>query len=134
MAQQCGGGSLGEGAAGADGDEAVFGLDDIAIAGNDQGGILVGHCEQGFEPAQGTVGAPVLGQLYRGAYQMALVFLEFRLETLEQGEGISGAAGEPGNHLVAIQASHLAGVALHDGIAEGDLAVAADHYLAVSAH
>ena len=50
----------GEAAAGAHGDQAVFGFDHVAVAGDDQRGILVGDREHGFEAAQGAVGAPVL--------------------------------------------------------------------------
>ena len=54
------------------------------------------------------------------------MFLQLGLEALEQGEGIGGAAGEAGQHLVLVQPAHLAGSGLDDDIAEGDLAVAAE--------
>ena len=44
--------------------------------------------------------------------QVALVLLELGLEALEQGEGVGGRAGEAGQHLVVVQAAHLARVAL----------------------
>ena len=57
-----------------------------------------------LEPAQDAVGAPVLGELDRGAHQVALVLLELGLEALEQREGVGRAAGEAGEHLVVVAA------------------------------
>ena len=87
--------------------------------------------QQRLEAAQAAVGAPVLGELDRGAGQVA-VLLQLGLEALEQREGVGGAAGEAGEDLAVVQAAHLAGVALHDGVAERDLAVAADRDTAVA--
>lgn len=131
--QQGQGRGLGEAAAGAHGDQAVFGFDHVAVAGDDQRGILVGDREHGFEAAQGAVGAPVLGQFDGGADQVPLVFLQLLLEALEQGEGIGGGAGETGQYLTVIQAPDLLGVAFHHGVAQGNLAVAAHDDFAVAA-
>jgi len=65
---------------------------------------------------------------------MALVFLQLTFEALEEGEGVSGGAGETGQHLAVIEAADLLGVAFHHGIAEGNLAVAAHDDFAVAAH
>ena len=70
--------------------------------------LAVGDREHRLEPAQHAVGAPVLGQLDRRAHQVALVLLELGLEALEQREGVGGGAGEAGQHLVVVQAAHLA--------------------------
>ncbi|MNP35004.1 hypothetical protein D3C76_1283170 [compost metagenome] len=59
--------------------------------------------------------------------------LQLGLEALEQGEGIGGTAGEARQHLAVIETMNLAGVALHDGVAEGYLAIPPDHDLAVAA-
>ena len=75
-----------------------------------------------------------VGQLHGGAGQVALVFFQFGLEAFEQGEGIRRAAGKSGNHLIVIQAAHLARIALHDGVAQRDLAVSADHHGIAAAH
>ena len=69
-----------------------------------------------------------------GAHQMALVFLQLPFEALEEGEGIGGGAGEAGQDLAVIEAADLLGVAFHDGVAEGNLAVAAHDDFAVAAH
>ena len=46
---------------------------------------------------------------------------------------IGRGAGEPGEHLALAQAPHLARVALHDGVAERDLAIAGnDHAIALA--
>ena len=52
LEQQGLGRGLGEAAAGAHGDQVVFGLHHVAVAGDDQRGILVGHSEHGFQTAQ----------------------------------------------------------------------------------
>jgi hypothetical protein len=61
--QQRARGGLRVGAARADGDDAVLGLEHVAVAGDDQRMLAVGHRQHGLEPAQHAVGAPVLGQL-----------------------------------------------------------------------
>lgn len=134
MHEQGAGGGLGIGATGTHGDQAFFGLHHVAIAGDDQGSVLVGDRQHGFQAAQGAVGAPVLGQLDGGPDQVALVLLELRLEALEEGKGVGGTAGETGQHLAPVQPPDFLGVAFHDGIAQGNLAVAADHDLAVAAY
>ena len=115
-------------AAGADGHHAAFGLQHVAGAGQDQADLLVGDQHHRLEPAQIAVGAPVLGELDAGAHELAGILLELGLQPLEQGEGVGRRAGEAGDHLALAEPAHLAGVALHDGLAEADLAVAADHH------
>src|ERR1700746_132951 len=119
--------------AGADRGDVVIGLDHVAVAGDDEELLRVPDQQQRLEPPQIAVRAPVLGELDGGAGEIA-VLLELALEALEEREGIGGAAGEPGEHLLAEEPPHLAGVALHDGVAEGHLAVAPDGDRAVAAH
>jgi hypothetical protein len=57
---------------------------------------------------------------------LAAVLLQFGFEIVEQGEGIGSATSESGNDLIVVEAAHLAGLALHDGVAKRDLAVAAE--------
>ena len=120
--------------AGADGDEPALRLDDISLTGDDERGSLVRHRQQRLKAAQNAVGAPVLGQFHRGAREMPLMFFQLALEALEQREGIGGAAGKAGNHLILVQAADLARVRLHDGVAHGHLAVAADDDTSVAAY
>ena len=126
--QQGARGRLGEGPAGADGDDALLGLHHVAVAGEDQRGVAVGHRQQRLQPAQHAVGAPVLGQFHGGARQVAAVLLELGLEALEQREGIGRAAGETRQDLILEQPPHLAGVALEHGVAQRDLTVTADDH------
>src|SRR3984885_10183118 len=84
-------------------------------------------------PEPMAVGAPVLGQFDGRAGQIA-VFLDLALEALEQREGIGGTAGEAGQYLAVGQPPHLARVALHHGVAERYLPVAAEHDRAIAAH
>ncbi len=73
--------------------------------------------QQGLEAPQRAVGAPVFGELDRRTREVA-VLLQLALEALEQRERIGRAAGESREHLVAVQAAHLAGIALHDRVAD----------------
>lgn len=98
----------------------------VAVAGDDEGGRAVGHGQHGLQAAQHAVGAPVARQLDGGAHQMALVLLQLGLEALEQREGIGRRAGEARQHLLAVELAHLARAGLDDGVAQRDLAVAAD--------
>ena len=59
--------------------------------------------------------------------------LELGLQPLEQGEGIGRRAGEAADDLAVAQAADLLGVALDDGLAHRDLAVARHHDLAALA-
>ena len=83
-----------EGAARADADQAVVGLEHVAIAAEQQRDLGIGDRHHRLEAAQVAVGAPVLGELDRGAHQLAGMALELGLEPLEQREGVRGAAGE----------------------------------------
>ena len=132
VVQQRLGGGLRIGAAGADGDDAVLGFQHVTVAGDDERGFLVGHGQHGLQAAQHPVGAPVLGQLDGGAHQMALVLFQLGLEALEQRERVGRGAGETRDDLVVVELAHLAGRALDDDVAQGDLAVAADGHLPVA--
>ena len=114
-------------AAGADAHDAGLGLEHVAGAGEHQRDLRVGDDHHGLEPAQIAVGAPVLGELDRGAGELAGILLELGFQPLEQREGVGGGAGEAADHVALAEAAHLLGVGLDDGLADRDLAVAADH-------
>ena len=59
----------------------------------------VGDDHHRFEVAEIFVGPPVLGELDRGAQQLAVILLELLFEPLEQGEGVGRRAGEAADHL-----------------------------------
>ena len=59
--------------------------------------------------------------------------LELGFQPLEQGEGVGRGAGEAGDDLAVAQPPDLLGVALDDGLAHRDLAVARHHHLAALA-
>jgi hypothetical protein len=107
---------------------AALGLEHVAGAGEHQRHVLVGDDHHRLEPAQIAVGAPVLGELDRGAHQLAGILLELGLEPLEQREGVGGRAGEPADHVALGEPAHLAGVGLDDGLPDRDLPVAADRH------
>ena len=118
------GGGEGHRAPAAHGHDPVVGGDDVPGPGEEEGRLAVGHHEEGLEPPQAAVGPPLLGELDRGALEVASVLLEPRLEAVDEGEGVGGGAGEAGQHLAVVEALDLLGPVLHDGLAEGDLAVA----------
>ena len=65
--------------------------------------LAVGHDQQRLQPAQHAVGAPVLGQLDRGAREVAAVLLQLGLEALEQRERVGRRAGEARQHPAVVQ-------------------------------
>ena len=113
-------------AAGADADDAGFRLQHVAGAGEHQRHVLVGDDHHGFQPAQKAVGAPVLGKLDRGARELAGILFELGFQPLEQRESVGGGAGKAADHVAFAEAAHLLGIGLDDGLADRDLAVAAD--------
>jgi hypothetical protein len=64
-----------------------------------------------------------------GRAHQAGVLLQLGLEALEQGEGVGRGAGKAGQHLVMVELADLARAGLDDGVAQGDLAVAAQGHL-----
>src|SRR5262249_53271077 len=83
--------------------------------------------------AEIAVGAPVLGELHGGPGQLPRILLELAFEPLEQGKGVGGGAGEAADDVALAKLADLLGVGLDDGLADRDLAVAADHHLAALA-
>ena len=121
-------------AAGADAEDAVGRLDHVAGAGDEQRVLGVDHGDQRFEPPQGAVRPPLLGQFGRGARHVRRVVLQLRFEAFHQGEGVGRGAGEADQHLAVHQPADFHGVAFDDGLAHRHLAVAADGDAAVVAN
>ena len=115
-------------AAGADAGDARLRLQHVAGAGQNQRDLTVGDDHHGFEPAQIAVGAPVLGEFDRGAQQLAGILLELGFQPLEQREGVGGGAGEAADDVAFAEPAHFLGIGLDDGLADRDLAVAADDH------
>src|SRR5581483_7833971 len=99
----------------------------------DQNLAGIRHEQQCFQTSQETVRTPVFGELNRRTCEVA-VLLELPFKTLKEGEGIRRTSRKAGKHLVVIEAAHLPGVALHDGVAESDLAVTPHRDRAVTAY
>src|SRR6201999_3302732 len=74
-----------------------------------------------------------LGQLYGRAAKVAGILLQLALKTAEEGEGVGGRTGKPGENLFLVQAANLARGVLDDGFAHGDLAVGGHHHAVVTA-
>src|SRR5262249_42391832 len=124
VARESAGDGEGEVAAGADGADPVLRLDDVAGAGDDEGGFAVGDDEEGLEAAEQAVGAPVLGELDRGAAEVAVHLAELVLEALVERERIGASAGEARKHAVVVETPDLPRVPLHDRLPDGHLSVA----------
>src|ERR1043166_124802 len=70
----------------------------------------------------------------RSARHVAGIALQFLFELLEQRERVRGRTREAGEDLAALEGPNLVRVRLHHGIAERDLAVAAQGDVAVAAY
>ncbi len=117
-------------AAGADAEDAVGRLDDVARAGDEQRVLGVDDGDHGFEAAERAVGAPLFGKFGRGPRHVGRIVFELRFEAFEQGEGIGGAAGETSDDAAIGERANFHRVGLHDRVAEAHLAVAADRHAA----
>ena len=63
------------------------------------------------------------------------MLLQLGFEQFEQSERIGRRAREAGQHLaIAAESAHLAGIALHDRVAQRHLAIAGDGDAAVAPH
>jgi hypothetical protein len=113
-------------AATADRDDLVIGLDDVAVATDQEEVARIRNGEQRLETAQEPIRAPVLGQLDGGARQVARIALELLLELLEERERVGNRPGEAGQDLAVAQLPDLHGTGLHDGLTDRDLAVTAE--------
>jgi len=58
---------------------------------------------------------PVFGEFDGGAAEVAVILLEFRLETAEEGEGVGGGTGESSENFVLIEAANFLGSVLDYG-------------------
>src|SRR5581483_3532249 len=105
----------------ADRDEALFGLEHVAVARDQERGVLVGDGEHGFETAEAAIRAPILRELDRRAREIVAVLGKLVLEELEQREGIGRGAGEARKHVAGPEPAYLACVRFDDRVAERDL-------------
>src|SRR5712664_626004 len=89
--------------------------------------LSVGHQHHGFKAAEIAFCPPVLGKLYGRPHQLTRILLELAFQAFEKREGIGGRASESADDVAFGEPAHLLGVGLDDSLADGDLAVAADH-------
>lgn len=121
----------GVGSSGPDGDDAVIGFDDVAVAAEQEYMLPVGYSDNGLEFLKDLVGTPFFGEFHRGARQIAGEFIDLAFKQFVQGEGIGGGAGEAGQDTTVVHDTDLGGPRLHDGVIESDLTVAGHGGLAV---
>ena len=132
VAQQTPGSGLGERTAGTDRDQIVFGLDDIAIAGNDQRSAswLATASRASRRLSKRSVRQSLASSTAaRVKWPECISKLGFKKRSNSVKSIGCPPPGKTGDDLVLVQSSHLAGVGLHDRIAQRDLAVAGDHDL-----
>ncbi len=55
--------------------------------------------------------------------------LQLGLQAFQKRKGVGGGPGKAGDDMALAQAAHLARIALDDGLAQRNLAVARDHHL-----
>ena len=58
--------------------------------------------------------------------ELAGILLELGFQPLEQSESVGGGAGKAADHVAFAEPAHLLGIGFDDGLADRDLAVAAD--------
>src|SRR5260370_9789471 len=115
---------LGKRAAGTDRRNAGIGLDHISLAAEQEGSLLVGDQEQGFQMPQKFIGAPIFRKFDGGAAEAAVILLQLGLETAEQSESVGRRAGKSGKNLVLIEAANLPRPVPDDRFTERDLSIA----------
>ena len=106
--------------------DARFRFQHIAGAGEDKRYLRIRDNHHGFEPAQITIGAPILGEFDRSPGKLTWILLELGFQALEQGKRIRGRACEPADDVAFAQPPYLFGIGLDDGLTDGNLAVAPD--------
>ena len=79
---------------------------------------------------QPTAGHKAIRSKY---WSQCLKALKLGFQPLEQGEGVDGRAGEPGNNAALPKLTHLERVRLYYGVAKANLAIAGNHHLAALA-
>src|SRR5438093_7251636 len=134
VAQQRPRGGQGIRPAGPDRQDAVFRLDDVAGPRDDQGMRTVGDGQQRLELSQHAVRPPVLRELHSGPHQVPPIFLELRIESLEQGKCVRGRARKSRQHSLIIHTTKLLCVVLHHRRAERHLSVARHRDVRIASH
>ncbi len=121
-------------AARADRHRAVVGLQQVAVAGEQEALLLAGDQEHRLQLAQHPVGPPILGQLDHRLLEVALELVELGLEAGVERQAVGRAAGEADQGVAAADPLHLRRLGFHDGVAEGDLAIAGHHHFRAAPH
>src|SRR5262249_37514475 len=103
------------------------GLDEIAVAGQEERRALVEHDQHRFESPQDAVAAPVLRELDGRALEVPAELFELGLESREQREGVRRRPGESGQNPIVVQPPDLLRPLLDDRLPEGDLPVTGEN-------
>src|SRR6266478_1845957 len=114
-------------AARADPHDSVLGFKHVAGARQHERYLRVCNQHHGFKAAEIAICPPVLGKFYGRPHELTRILLELAFQAFEKREGIGGRASESADHVAFGEPAHLLGVGLDDSLADGDLAVAADH-------
>src|SRR5262249_43905677 len=89
---------------------------------------------QRFKMAQGAIRAPLFGQFYDGAAQIAVKLLQLLLKTGKQRERIGRATRETRDNLVVIKPADFARLLLHHTFAHRHLAITAHGKVPIPAY
>ena len=106
-----------------DRDNAVFRLQHIPIARNNQGRLPVCYGEHRLQAPQYTVGTPLLAQLYGSTHQVPLVFFQLGFKTLKQGKRVGGRPRKTRQYLATVEFANFTRRALHHDISQSNLPV-----------
>ena len=112
-------------AARADADDAVVGLDQISVAGNQERVLIVGDNHHRFEMTQRPIRSPVFREFDGRSAEIAVKLLELRFESWKTGETESAEdPAKPARILSLYSRRIFLRAVLDDRIAESHLAVA----------
>ena len=118
-------------APGANRDEIIIGLHDVAIASNHEQRVGRCHRHDGLQFAQVPILSPIFGELYGGADDLSRILFELGLKAFKKRDAIRGRAGKPNEDFVLIDVPNLFGLGLGHCMANRGLAIRPHRYLSV---
>jgi hypothetical protein len=82
--------------------------------------------------SQHLVSAPFLAEFNRSAFKVAMILFEFRFKARQQGKGVSGSAGKPGQDFVVVKPANINATRLNDGFTHRHLTVTGQCHAPIS--
>ena len=114
-------------------ENSVVWLDDVARAGYHKSSLGIHNDEQSLESSKRPVAPPILSQLYSGFRKVSWVPLQLFFKLFKKCKRIGGCARKSGQQFAICKRTNLLRIRLHDGFADGDLAIAPEGDFAAAA-